>query len=87
VRTYELLHTRFDTMTHYESAIDQIAERLQGVDASLTSSIADILVAAQDRTWSDASRRGRHSVRHGAVTDHLPRHHEVDTRGSGGARE
>jgi hypothetical protein len=46
VRTYELLHTRFDTMTHYESAIDDIAGRLQGVDASLTSSIADILAAA-----------------------------------------
>ena len=33
-------------MTHYESAIDQIAERLQGTDASLTSSIAGILAAA-----------------------------------------
>jgi putative transposase len=33
-------------MTHYESAIDEIAERLQGTDASLTSSIADILAAA-----------------------------------------
>jgi putative transposase len=33
-------------MTHYESAIDDIAGRLQGTDASLTSSIADILAAA-----------------------------------------
>jgi hypothetical protein len=33
-------------MTHYESAIDEIAGRLQGTDASLTSSIADILAAA-----------------------------------------
>jgi putative transposase len=33
-------------MTHYESAIDDIATRLQGTDASLTASIADILAAA-----------------------------------------
>ena len=33
-------------MTHYESAIDDIAARLQGTDASLTSSIAEILAAA-----------------------------------------
>jgi putative transposase len=33
-------------MTHYESAIDDIATRLQGTDASLTTSIADILAAA-----------------------------------------
>lgn len=32
-------------MTHYESAIDELATRLQGVDASLTTSIADILTA------------------------------------------
>ncbi len=30
-------------MTHYESAIHELAERLQGTDASLTTSIADIL--------------------------------------------
>lgn len=33
-------------MTHDESAIDELAERLTGVDASLTTSIADILSAA-----------------------------------------
>ena len=33
-------------MTHYESAIDEIAGRLQGTDASLTNSIAEILAAA-----------------------------------------
>ena len=33
-------------MTQYESAIHELAERLHGVDASLTTSIADILTAA-----------------------------------------
>ena len=33
-------------MTHYESAIDDIAGRLQGVDASLATSLSDILAAA-----------------------------------------
>jgi transposase-like protein len=33
-------------MTHYESAIDQLAERLQGVDADLAASIAEIMQAA-----------------------------------------
>ena len=33
-------------MTHYESAINELAERLQGTDASLTTSIADILTVA-----------------------------------------
>jgi putative transposase len=33
-------------MTHYESAIDELAGRLQGTDASLTTSISDILAAA-----------------------------------------
>ena len=33
-------------MTHYESAIDEIATRLQGTDASLATSLSDILAAA-----------------------------------------
>ncbi|MEX2328497.1 MAG: IS256 family transposase [Nitriliruptoraceae bacterium] len=33
-------------MTHYESAIDEIAGRLQGTDASLATSLSDILAAA-----------------------------------------
>jgi hypothetical protein len=33
-------------MTHDESAIHQLAERLQGTDASLTTSIAEILGTA-----------------------------------------
>lgn len=33
-------------MTHYESAIHELAERLQGTDATLTTSIADILTVA-----------------------------------------
>ena len=33
-------------MTHYESAINELAERLQGTDASLTTSIAEILGTA-----------------------------------------
>lgn len=45
---------RFDTMTHYESAIDEIAGRLQGTDASLTSSVAEILAAALP-SWSRQS--------------------------------
>jgi len=36
-------------MTHYESAIHELAERLQGADASLTTSIADILTVALKR--------------------------------------
>jgi putative transposase len=45
-------------MTHYESAIDEIAGRLQGTDASLTSSIADILAAAlQELVEAELSAR------------------------------
>jgi transposase-like protein len=33
-------------MTHYESAIDDIAARLQGTDATLATSLSDILAAA-----------------------------------------
>jgi hypothetical protein len=46
VRIFRLLHKRLDTMTHHEFAIDEIATRLQGADASLTPSIAEILAAA-----------------------------------------
>jgi putative transposase len=33
-------------MTHYESAIDDIAARLQGTDATLATSLSEILAAA-----------------------------------------
>ncbi len=33
-------------MTHYQSAMHELAERLQDTDATLTTSIADILGAA-----------------------------------------
>ena len=45
-------------MTQYESAIHELAERLQGVDASLTTSIADILtVALQELIEAELSAR------------------------------
>jgi transposase-like protein len=45
-------------MTHYESAINELAERLQGTDASLTTSIADILtVALQELIEAELSAR------------------------------
>jgi putative transposase len=46
VRIAKLLHEEVDTLTHDETAIDDIATRLQGTHASLTSPIADILAAA-----------------------------------------
>jgi putative transposase len=46
VRIFELLHTRFDTMAHYESALSDLAELLTGTDATLATSLADILAAA-----------------------------------------
>jgi hypothetical protein len=46
VRIFELLHTRFDTMAHYESALSDLAELLTGSDATLATSLADILAAA-----------------------------------------
>ena len=40
-------HTKeTSTMNRYESPIDELAERLTGVDASLTTSVSDILGAA-----------------------------------------
>jgi len=45
-------------MTHHQSAIHELAERLQGTDASLTTSIADILsVALQELIEAELSAR------------------------------
>jgi putative transposase len=54
-------------MTHYESAIDEIAGRLQGTDASLTTSIADILAAALQELI-EAELTGTIGAEHGERT-------------------
>ncbi len=53
--------------THYESAIDDIATRLQGVDASLTTSIAEILAAALQELI-EAELTGTIGAEHGERT-------------------
>jgi hypothetical protein len=54
-------------MTHHQSAMHELGERLQGTDAMLTTSIADILrVALQELMLPDAAMRDR-------VADACPR--------------
>jgi hypothetical protein len=54
-------------MTHYESAIDEIAGRLQGTDASLTSSIAEILAAGPATRSRKVQYQGRSDGRGGRL--------------------
>jgi hypothetical protein len=54
VKSSEFLHKERRTMTHYESPMNELAERRHGTDASLATSIADILGTARSRSESSA---------------------------------